>query len=177
MSKHILDFIKNSPYVLSDGAMGTYYAEISGNSTDRCELANIETPGIIKSIHEEYIAAGSQLLRTNTFAANTWFLKKDVETVKEVICKGFEIASLAADAARELDHPHRRMVFEDSVRERALEMLKGSDMRLGKLQTLRQGVFQITQPHSTEVSSSGIHDTSTKKKQISVTAHATFAIK
>jgi hypothetical protein len=29
----------------------------------------------------------------------------------------------AADAARELDHPHRRMVFEDSVLERALEIL------------------------------------------------------
>ncbi|MCK9442141.1 MAG: 7-cyano-7-deazaguanine synthase, partial [Methanothrix sp.] len=26
----------------------------------------------------------------------------------------------AADAARELDHPHRRVVFEDSVLERAL---------------------------------------------------------
>ena len=29
----------------------------------------------------------------------------------------------AADAARELDHPHRRMVFEDGVLEQALEIL------------------------------------------------------
>jgi hypothetical protein len=38
-------------------------------------------------------------------------------------------------------------------------------------------VFQITEPYSTEVSSLGIYDTSTRKKQISVTASAVFAIK
>ncbi|NLA59075.1 MAG: SIMPL domain-containing protein [Firmicutes bacterium] len=78
-----------------------------------------------------------------------------------------------------LDELKKDMVGEatQNARERALEMLKGSDMSLGKLRTLRQGVFQITQPHSTEVSSMGIHDTSTKLKQISVTAHATFEIK
>ncbi|NMB95641.1 MAG: bifunctional homocysteine S-methyltransferase/methylenetetrahydrofolate reductase, partial [Clostridiaceae bacterium] len=100
MLKHILDLLKDSPYLLADGAMGTYFSEITGSSTDRCELANIDTPDIIKRIHEEYIAAGSQLLRTNTFAANTWFLKKDIDTVKEVVRKGFEIASLAAKSAR-----------------------------------------------------------------------------
>jgi len=78
-----------------------------------------------------------------------------------------------------LDELKKDMVGEatQNARERALEMLKGSDMTLGKLRTLRQGVFQITQPYSTEVSSMGIHDTSTKLKQISVTAHATFEIK
>lgn len=78
-----------------------------------------------------------------------------------------------------IDELKKNMVADatQNARERALEMLKGSDMSLGKLRTLRQGVFQITQPHSTEVSSMGIHDTSTKKKQISVTAHATFVLK
>ena len=53
--------------------------------------------------------------------------------------------------------------------ERALEMLKGTDMTLGKLRTYVRASSNH-QPHSTEVSSMGIHDTSTKKKQISVTA-------
>lgn len=85
--------------MLADGAMGTYFAEVTGSSIDRCELANIDAPNIIRRIHEEYIAAGSQLLRTNTFAANTWILKSDINTVKEVVRKGFEIASLAAKSA------------------------------------------------------------------------------
>lgn len=101
MSKHILEFIKDNPYVLADGAMGTYFADLSGGSTDKCELANIDAPDIIKRIHEEYITAGAQLLRTNTFAANTWFLKKDMDIVKEVVRKGFEIASAAAKSARD----------------------------------------------------------------------------
>ena len=78
-----------------------------------------------------------------------------------------------------IDELKKNMVADatQNARERALEMLKGTEVSLGKLRSLRQGVFQITQPHSTEVSSMGIHDTSTKKKQISVTAHATFSIK
>lgn len=96
MSKNIIDFIKNSPYVLADGAMGTYFTEVSGLSADRCELANIEAPDTIKKIHEEYIAAGSQILRTNTFAANTHLLKKDQQTIETILRRGFEIASSTA---------------------------------------------------------------------------------
>jgi hypothetical protein len=36
------------------------------------------------------------------------------------------------------------------------------------------GVFQITQPYSTEVESYGIHDTSSRRQQITVTVRATF---
>jgi len=96
LSDFIINFIKESPYILADGAMGTYFAETSGISAKRCEFANIEAPEIIKRIHEEYIAAGSQILRTNTFAANTISLKTDFETIKEILIKGFEIASSAA---------------------------------------------------------------------------------
>lgn len=96
MSDFIIDFINKSPYVLADGAMGTYFTEVSSMSLDRCELANIEAPNIIKSIHEEYIAAGAQILKTNTFAANTISLATDFNTIKDIIKKGVEIANSAA---------------------------------------------------------------------------------
>ena len=95
MSKFIIDFINANPYVLADGAMGTYFAEISGMSLDKCELANIEAPNIIRRIHEEYIAAGAQILKTNTFAANTISLATDFNTIKDIIRKGIEIANSA----------------------------------------------------------------------------------
>ncbi|HPQ11473.1 MAG TPA: SIMPL domain-containing protein, partial [Bacillota bacterium] len=64
-----------------------------------------------------------------------------------------------------------------NAKERAEKMLEQTDVKLGKLISVRSGVFQITEPYSTEVSSLGIYDTSTRKKQISVTASAVFAIK
>lgn len=64
-----------------------------------------------------------------------------------------------------------------NAKERAEKMLEQTDVKLGKLISVRSGVFQITEPYSTEISSLGIYDTSTRKKQISVTASAVFAIK
>ena len=40
----------------------------------------------------------------------------------------------------------------------------------------RAGVFQITEPYSTEVSDYGVHNTSTRVKEITVTVHATFLL-
>ena len=64
-----------------------------------------------------------------------------------------------------------------NAKERAEKMLEQTDVKLGKLISVRSGVFQITEPYSTEVSSLGIYDTSTRKKQISVTASAVITIK
>ncbi len=56
--------------LLADGAMGTYYNQKypSGCSVDEaCILA----PERITGIHEEYINAGADIIRTNTFASNS----------------------------------------------------------------------------------------------------------
>ena len=42
--------------------------------------------------------------------------------------------------------------------------------------TARAGVFQITEPYSTEVSGMGMYNTSTRRKEITVTVHASFAL-
>ena len=61
------------------------------------------------------------------------------------------------------------------ARQRAMEIAGGDGNRdLGRMVTGRAGVFQITEPYSTEVSGGGIYSTSTKEKEISVTVHATF---
>ncbi|WP_232502671.1 hypothetical protein [Candidatus Cloacimonas acidaminovorans] len=48
---------------------------------------------------------------------------------------------------------------------------------MGKLREARAGVFQITEPYSTEVSDYGIYNTSTRSKSISVTLTAIFKLK
>jgi len=69
------DIFANRP-VLADGAMGTVlYAR--GILISRCyEELNLSDPGLILSIHEEYLQAGAEILETNTFGANRFRLAR-----------------------------------------------------------------------------------------------------
>ena len=87
--------MKVKPYLLFDGAMGTYFEMKSGTGF-KCELANMKSPRTIKSIHEEYIESGAMAIKTNTFSANTASLKSGFDVVGDVITKGWEIAVSAA---------------------------------------------------------------------------------
>jgi len=62
------------------------------------------------------------------------------------------------------------------ARERAAQIAENTNSRVGKIISARSGVFQITEPYSTEVSGFGVHNTSTRKKEITVTVHADFAL-
>lgn len=48
---------------------------------------------------------------------------------------------------------------------------------LGDVVSARAGVFQIREPYSTEVQGYGVHSTSTRAKEMTVTVHATFALR
>ena len=69
--------------VLADGAMGTYFSQKYMTEME-AEEANIATPERIIAIHKEYIEAGAELIRTNTFAVNHG-LFAEAERRKEVI--------------------------------------------------------------------------------------------
>lgn len=64
----------------------------------------------------------------------------------------------------------------EDARTRAEEIAGGSGLSIERIASARAGVFQITEPFSTEVSDFGIHNTATRKKEITVTVHATFAV-
>jgi len=63
------EILANRP-LLADGAMGTVlYAR--GIFINRCyDELNLSDPGLILSVHEEYLQAGAEILETNTFGAN-----------------------------------------------------------------------------------------------------------
>ncbi|NLM15549.1 MAG: bifunctional homocysteine S-methyltransferase/methylenetetrahydrofolate reductase [Clostridiaceae bacterium] len=82
--------------VLADGAMGTYYAQLAARDADFCERANVTNPELIRRIHQEYLAAGARLLRTNTFAAAALFGMSDPAGLKEVVSGGFKLAVACA---------------------------------------------------------------------------------
>ena len=62
--------------VLADGAMGSMlYTQ--GIFVNRCfDALNLEDPGLVQNIHESYVAAGVDLIETNTFGANAFRLAK-----------------------------------------------------------------------------------------------------
>ena len=70
--------------LLFDGAFGTYYAQVY-DTKELPELANTLYPERVKKIHEEYMDAGAQIIRTNTFATNTISLDMPWEKVQENI--------------------------------------------------------------------------------------------
>ncbi len=62
------------------------------------------------------------------------------------------------------------------ARERAERIARESGCALGPVKEARAGVFQITAPHSTEVSSGGVSDTSTIEKDMTAVIHLTFVV-
>ncbi|MBD5403345.1 SIMPL domain-containing protein [bacterium] len=63
------------------------------------------------------------------------------------------------------------------AKQRASAMLKATHNRVGKIQSVKMGVFQITPVNSTNVSDMGINDTTTIEKKITSVANVTFGIK
>lgn len=94
--KKFLETLK-AEVMLCDGAMGTQLIA-RGLSPSLCkEEQNIVNPSLVLSIHEDYIRAGSQIIETNTFAANYFQLKKfGLENkVKEINKQGAILAKSA----------------------------------------------------------------------------------
>jgi len=84
-----------SNFLVADGAMGTYYAQLTNQNTFP-EWANCNDAETIEKIHTEYIQAGAQFIRTNTFSANSIILNIPREQVAVLLKKGYEIAHKAA---------------------------------------------------------------------------------
>lgn len=93
---NIRDFLKRR-VLLFDGAMGTYYARISGDMSLGCEQANIKRPDIIRNIHREYIDAGAMAIKTNTFGLSYFDTShEEIQKRNELISAGYDIATEAA---------------------------------------------------------------------------------
>ncbi len=62
--------------ILCDGAMGTTLYD-HGVFINRCyDELNLTDPNLVRSIHDEYLQAGAELIETNTFGANRFRLQR-----------------------------------------------------------------------------------------------------
>src|SRR5437660_12778439 len=101
MAGDLLARLKKSP-VLCDGAMGTLlYAK--GIFINRCyDELNVSQPDLIRSVHQEYLQAGADIIETNTFGANSFRLAKHgcVDKLGDINRQG---ARVAREAAKSFD--------------------------------------------------------------------------
>ncbi|NUQ30909.1 MAG: bifunctional homocysteine S-methyltransferase/methylenetetrahydrofolate reductase [Acidobacteriaceae bacterium] len=94
--------------VLCDGAMGTMlYAR--GVFINRCyDELNLSQPDLIRSIHEEYLHAGAEMIETNTFGANAIRLARYglADKVSAINHAGVALARKAAQHSEEKTGAH-----------------------------------------------------------------------
>lgn len=89
----IREYLKKSK-LITDGSFGTYYSK-KYKTDDIPEHANINNKERIFDIHSEYINSGARLIRTNTFATNTYSLNCSLDEVKQNIKLAYDIAKKA----------------------------------------------------------------------------------
>ncbi len=109
-------------FLLFDGAMGTMLQAAGLPAGGLPEIYNIEHPEVIKGIHQQYLAAGSQVITTNTFQANAYKLKNCPYTPEELITAGVKLAkesgapyvALDIGPLGQLMKPMGTLTFEDA---------------------------------------------------------------
>lgn len=112
---------------------------------------------------------------------------KDVNKIKEIsidaqnlIDQGIDVGNINTDYYYSKLSDLKVKLLQaatDDAKERASAMLKATRNRVGKIQSVKMGVFQITEPDSTNVSDMGINDTSTIEKKVTAVANVVFKIK
>ncbi len=100
MRAPLLERLARGP-MLADGAMGTLLYE-RGVPFGHCfDEANLSEPARVEAIHRDYIAAGAELVETNTFGANhlrllAYGLEKDVRLIAR---QGVRVARAAREVS------------------------------------------------------------------------------
>jgi methionine synthase I (cobalamin-dependent)/5,10-methylenetetrahydrofolate reductase len=100
MRAPLLDRLAQGP-LLADGAMGTLLYE-RGVPFGQCfDHANLTNPALVEAIHRDYLAAGAELIETNTFGANHLrLLAFGLENEARVIARqGARVARAAREIA------------------------------------------------------------------------------
>ena len=90
--------LQNNEVVVFDGGVGTYLYE-KGIYINTCfDELNITNPDIVSEVHRDYVAAGADVIETNTFGANRFKLAPHglEPKVFEINLKGAQLAKTAA---------------------------------------------------------------------------------
>jgi methionine synthase I (cobalamin-dependent)/5,10-methylenetetrahydrofolate reductase len=108
--RNFLEALETRGVLVADGAMGTML-NARGAAFDHCfDELNLSDPALVGSIHSDYIQAGAELIKTNTFGANRFKLSRHglegkleainragVELAHKVVTASFKDVFIAGD--------------------------------------------------------------------------------
>ncbi|MEO1645294.1 MAG: bifunctional homocysteine S-methyltransferase/methylenetetrahydrofolate reductase, partial [Chloroflexota bacterium] len=92
------DRLQQDTPILIDGAAGTLLVQRGALSIDKCfDQLNLTQPALIQGVHDDYVAAGADVIETNTFGANRFKLAEYGirEQMASIIKAGVELARKA----------------------------------------------------------------------------------
>lgn len=129
--------LKND-FIILDGATGTMLQKSGLKLGEIPETLNITRPEVVKKIHKDYIAAGTQIITTNTFGANRYKMKDSGYSVEELIGAAVRNAREAADGKAlvaleigpigQLLEPAGSLSFDEAYDYFREEILAGTDV-------------------------------------------------
>ena len=123
----LLDFIKNNTVFL-DGSIGTFLQSQGLKAGEKTEVWNISHPEEVYNIHKAYFEAGSNIVNTNTFGANSLHFSDN--ELEEIIASAVSLAKKAREESSgtqekfialdigptgKLLKPYGELDFEDAV--------------------------------------------------------------
>ncbi len=106
MSEAFLALLAERGYLVADGAMGTNLFRRGLETGDAPELWNVDFPERVADVHQEFVAAGCDIILTNSFGGNAYRLK-----LHDAQDRAFELARAAASVARGVADAAPRPVF------------------------------------------------------------------
>ena len=112
---------------------------------------------------------------------------KDVQKIKEIstdiqslVDKGIDLSVDAPEYYYSDLASIKVELLKDAAQDaknRAKSMLSAANSHVGKVKSMKMGVFQITAPDSTNVADYGINDTSTIDKKVTAVANVVFKVR
>jgi methionine synthase / methylenetetrahydrofolate reductase(NADPH) len=101
MPSDFLSRLSKSP-ILCDGAMGTLLYSKGIFINRSYDELNLSQPDLIRTVHQDYLHAGAEIIETNTFGANSFRLGRHslADKVRDINLAG---AHLAREAAKSFD--------------------------------------------------------------------------
>jgi 5-methyltetrahydrofolate--homocysteine methyltransferase len=104
----LTDRLANRPYLVFDGAMGTMLQAAGIEPGGAGELWNVDNADAVQAIHAAYLAAGADIVTTNTFGGSRPRL--DMHGAGDRV---HELNKAAAQLAKKAAEPHGALVAGD----------------------------------------------------------------
>jgi len=160
------------------------YLESKGFTSDEI---NVKTPNGYNTYTLLPNGNSSNEIAYYNLSQNFSVKSKDVNKIKEaasdipnLITKGIDINVYEPSYFYSKLSDIKVKMLEEATKDaknRASAMLKATHNGVGKIQSVKMGVFQITPVDSNDVSDMGISDTSSIEKKITSVANVTFSVK